>query len=640
MKRIFLIFALIVSALIVMGQDLTTVTQNVYGSQVKDAINANDVALKAAIVAGVGGITASDTAAMLSTYINKADTAAMLTTYINKADTAAMLNTYINKADTAAMLATYINVEDTASMLTNYITAGETADGYQPLEATLTDIADGTITENLVNTTNPWADNEVASSGTWNTMLQDSLGWQIVDAATYGDGVVDATAHIQAKYDAVSDSGGVVFYPNGTYRITDKIEIRKPTHSLGSDRVKRYTTSGGTRIDAGCVLVADMDGSCMFDVRHSNGSSILWTGTTFENLQFLDLNGNNDTLLHIYRVHRADVNNCTFQGGEIGLIINGDGEDASWAEIIGNHFTNNDTCLYLKGFLTTNNVRGGSYSIYENQVAVYGYRCNFSNISGFKIDINETDGQGVVLQKVHHVSVNGVIIEIATGNDNTIGFNIKNSGGVTMYGCATQGNSANGISFKIDQGENYNDPSQGNVISGGYITGGNYGVYLEDTTQGTIIENLRFFNTNTSDILIESGSHYNVISNCQSNKTYANGVDDSGSNTRLNNWMYLAGGARSGLDGQYNFAADGQTDDDYEISLPHITALYAGLRVTFTATTANTDGATLEITSIGDLDAILKNHDQALVTGDIEAGQVVECVFDGTNWQMISQLAQ
>lgn len=35
---------------------------------------------------------------------------------------------------------------------------------YQPLEATLTDIADGTITEDLVNTANPWADNEVADT--------------------------------------------------------------------------------------------------------------------------------------------------------------------------------------------------------------------------------------------------------------------------------------------------------------------------------------------------------------------------------------------------------------------------------------------------------------------------------------------
>jgi len=35
---------------------------------------------------------------------------------------------------------------------------------YQPLESTLTDIADGTIAENLVNTAYPWADNEVADN--------------------------------------------------------------------------------------------------------------------------------------------------------------------------------------------------------------------------------------------------------------------------------------------------------------------------------------------------------------------------------------------------------------------------------------------------------------------------------------------
>ena len=65
----------------------------------------------------------------------------------------------------------------------------------------------------------------------------------------------------------------------------------------------------------------------------------------------------------------------------------------------------------------------------------------------------------------------------------------------------------------------------------------------------------------------------------------------------------------------------------------------AGLTVTFLANTANTGGATLEITSVGDLDAILKQHDVVLADNDIEAGQIVVVVFDGTNWQMVSQIA-
>lgn len=44
---------------------------------------------------------------------------------------------------------------------------------YQPLEATLSDIADGTIAENLVNTANPWADNEVSDTLTVTGYMQD-----------------------------------------------------------------------------------------------------------------------------------------------------------------------------------------------------------------------------------------------------------------------------------------------------------------------------------------------------------------------------------------------------------------------------------------------------------------------------------
>ena len=57
--------------------------------------------------------------------------------------------------DTAAAIT--VTLPDSTGTLT---TATEQAASYQPLEATLTDIADGTIAENLVNTTNPWAVNE------------------------------------------------------------------------------------------------------------------------------------------------------------------------------------------------------------------------------------------------------------------------------------------------------------------------------------------------------------------------------------------------------------------------------------------------------------------------------------------------
>ena len=96
---------------------------------------------------------------------------------------------------------------------------------------------------------------------------------------------------------------------------------------------------------------------------------------------------------------------------------------------------------------------------------------------------------------------------------------------------------------------------------------------------------------------------------------------------------------RNMINGTLNYGVDAQADDDYEVAIPNITALVPALTITFLANTANTDGATLEITSVGDVDAILKNHDVALATGDIEAGQIVTVVWDGTNRQMTSQLA-
>jgi len=70
--------------------------------------------------------------------------------------------------------------------------------------------------------------------------------------------------------------------------------------------------------------------------------------------------------------------------------------------------------------------------------------------------------------------------------------------------------------------------------------------------------------------------------------------------------------------------------------------LVAGLEVTFIATTANTDGATLTINSLT-AKALTKASggaiNTALATGDILAGQVVKAVYDGTQFQVISRLA-
>jgi len=92
-------------------------------------------------------------------------------------------------------------------------------------------------------------------------------------------------------------------------------------------------------------------------------------------------------------------------------------------------------------------------------------------------------------------------------------------------------------------------------------------------------------------------------------------------------------------DSKYTFAADAQASDTYVITLtPAPGALATGQIFHFTANTVNTGAATLNVNSLG-AKAILKNNDVALADGDIEAGQAVSVIYDGTSFQMLSQLA-
>lgn len=87
------------------------------------------------------------------------------------------------------------------------------------------------------------------------------------------------------------------------------------------------------------------------------------------------------------------------------------------------------------------------------------------------------------------------------------------------------------------------------------------------------------------------------------------------------------------------YAADTVGTDAYAITLvPAPTAYVVGQVFNFKAGTANTGNATLNVNGLGAVN-ILKNHDQTLDNNDIESGQIVTVVYDGTNFQMQSQVA-
>lgn len=91
--------------------------------------------------------------------------------------------------------------------------------------------------------------------------------------------------------------------------------------------------------------------------------------------------------------------------------------------------------------------------------------------------------------------------------------------------------------------------------------------------------------------------------------------------------------------GTFSYAADAGSNDTYVITLSPIPLSYTtGMVIRFKANTANTGAATLNVNSLG-AKSIVKDNTRTLTTGDILAGQIVQVVYDGTNFQLMSQVA-
>lgn len=91
-----------------------------------------------------------------------------------------------------------------------------------------------------------------------------------------------------------------------------------------------------------------------------------------------------------------------------------------------------------------------------------------------------------------------------------------------------------------------------------------------------------------------------------------------------------------GQNGQSIYAADAGSNDTYVITLSPAPVAYAnGMVVRFKANTANTGTCTLNVNSLGAI-TIKKDGNVDLLDNDIKANQLVELIYDGTNFQMLS----
>lgn len=82
--------------------------------------------------------------------------------------------------------------------------------------------------------------------------------------------------------------------------------------------------------------------------------------------------------------------------------------------------------------------------------------------------------------------------------------------------------------------------------------------------------------------------------------------------------------------------ADSGTANTYSVTVPWTVTLTAGLELTIKAAHTNTGASTLAVNG-GTAKAVTKTGTTALAGGEINANQIIIVIYDGTEWQLISQ---
>lgn len=82
--------------------------------------------------------------------------------------------------------------------------------------------------------------------------LTYSSGWPYYDVRTYGavgDGSADDTAAVVATLAAIPSTGGIVWFPAGTYKLTSGVTISKPVTLLGAGPQTSFLLTTSTTLD-------------------------------------------------------------------------------------------------------------------------------------------------------------------------------------------------------------------------------------------------------------------------------------------------------------------------------------------------------------------------------------------------------
>lgn len=230
----------------------------------------------------------------------------------------------------------------------------------------------------------------------------DELCFNVKNYGAVGDNSTDDTTAIQRAINAAS-SGGIVYFPRGTYKITDALNVTNGMSFLGTGRAKSIiagysTTKNGFQVSTPDTVAFQGLQVTRTSTTPSSGDAIIFTETSTENVgsSVVDcIFSNWYNGVHFERAQQWRVSHCYFANNyNIGLyaqnIYNGD----SGANVIdsGTIFDNSrggttfGVYYGSGGGLTLQGVKflSHTYQFYQNLESAVSTGINIINSSSFE----------------------------------------------------------------------------------------------------------------------------------------------------------------------------------------------------------------------------------------------------------------
>jgi len=236
------------------------------------------------------------------------------------------------------------------------------------------------------------------SDGAATLSWQDPGGINVVMYGADPTGSADSLSAIQAAIDAVGTSGHV-YFPKGTYKITNAIRIGSNIKMSGDGYASQisYAGTGGVTVD----WLIGGSGTAWFMVLNENGHQRAGTvDTNIEicHLRFTYTSGTSPHTILLMNTTDCSVHHCYQDGGAADLCSF---LKSKYYRVTDNYSTGNVNCAY-------DNWDGPSHAVIANNVAVVG-----------------NGGSGIF--------VNGVATDTTTPTNND-GFNISITGNTIVAG--------------------------------------------------------------------------------------------------------------------------------------------------------------------------------------------------------------